>query len=259
MGIEFYPSFEMNTFLQQSDVLILAVPMVEFESVVSALPSSLLHKKLIVDVCSLSVHPKSTLLQTVPKDTDIICSNPMFGPTSTNADSWDSQPYIFEKVRIADERRADAYLKVFERARCQMVQMTSEQQDAHTADAEFVTHLAGRLLGYGKLLPPTPVSSKEYAALCDVTEMTRGDSFDLFYGMFKYNPRAKEHISKLRDNLAKVERQLAQKEAYLVAREELRNSDRQRLISECKQLLREVASHTQADGSVEDSKNKKDK
>lgn len=247
MGADFYPSFEMNAFLKESDVIVLAIPLVEFESVVSSLPSSQLHKKLIIDVCPLSAFPKSILLQTLPTDADIICSNPMFGPTSTNEKSWDGQPYVFEKVRITDQRRADAFLKVFESARCQMVQMTSEQQDAHTADAEFVTHLAGRLLGYGKLLPPTPVSSKEYAALCDVAEMTRGDSFDLFYGMFKFNPRAKEHISKLRDNLAKVERQLAQKEAYLVAREELRNNDRQRLILECKQLLREVASHTHGD------------
>jgi hypothetical protein len=91
------------------------------------------------------------------------------------------------------------------------------------------------------MLPPTPVSSKEYAALCDVTDMTSGDTFDLFYGMYKYNPRAKEHISKLRENLAKVERQLAAKEAYLAAKAELQDSDRQRLIAECRQLLHEVA------------------
>lgn len=251
MGIEYYPNFEMNTFLKESEVIILAVPLVEFESVVSSLPSSLLHKKLIVDVCPLSVHPKTVLLQNVPKDTDIICSNPMFGPSSTNPQSWDGQPFIYEKVRIADERRAEAFLKMFESSRCQMLQMTCEQQDAHTADAEFVTHLAGRLLGYGKLLPPTPVSSKEYAALCDVNEMTKGDSFDLFYGMYKFNPRAKDYISKIRDNLARVERQLAQQEAYLVAREELRNSDRQRLISECMQLLREVASQSQNNNEQE--------
>jgi len=233
----------MNKFLSESDVLVLAIPLVDFESIVSSLPKSLLHNKLIVDVCPLSVFPKTTLLQHVPKDTDIICSNPMFGPSSSNDKSWDGQPYIFEKVRIADDRRADTFLRVFEKARCNMVQMTSEQQDAHTADAEFVTHLTGRLLGYDKMLPPAPVASKEYAALCDVTDMTKGDSLDLFYGMFKFNPRAKDHIAKLRDNLAKVERQLAAKEAYLAARDELQNSDRQRLISECKQLLKEVALH----------------
>jgi prephenate dehydrogenase len=230
----------MNSFLQEIDVLIIAVPMIEFESAVSSLPKDSLANKLVVEVCSLGVAPKKILLSQLPESADIISSNPMFGPSGAD-NSCEGQPMVYDKVRVRDERRADAYLNVFERARCQMVKMTAEQQDAHMADAEFVTHLAGRILGSGKMLPPTPVSSKEYAALCDVTEMTSGDTFDLFYGMYKYNPRAKEHISKLRENLAKVERQLAAKEAYLAAKAELQDSDRQRLIAECRQLLHEVA------------------
>eukprot|EP00979_Chaetoceros_neogracilis_P017906 scaffold10532_cov449-Chaetoceros_neogracile.AAC.23 len=239
-GAEFYPNFEMHSFLQEIDVLIIAVPMIEFESAVSSLPKDSLANKLVVEVCSLGVAPKKILLSQLPESADIISSNPMFGPSGAD-NSCEGQPMVYDKVRVRDERRADAYLNVFERARCQMVKMTAEQQDAHMADAEFVTHLAGRILGSGKMLPPTPVSSKEYAALCDVTDMTSGDTFDLFYGMYKYNPRAKEHISKLRENLAKVERQLAAKEAYLAAKAELQDSDRQRLIAECRQLLHEVA------------------
>jgi hypothetical protein len=117
--------------------------------------------------------------------------------------------------------------------------MTAEQHDASTADAEFVTHLTGRLLDR-QLLPPTPVSSKEYAALCDVADMTSGDSFDFFYGMFKFNDRAKDHLNKMRDNLAKVERQLAAKEAYIEAKTEMKMSDRQRLSAETKSLLQDI-------------------
>ncbi len=233
--------FELESFLKESDVLILAVPIIDLETTVSSLPKDLLHNKLVVEVCPLSVRPKAILLEQLPEGADIISSNAMFGPNTSGAKSWDGQPFIYEKVRVRDERRADAFLDVFERARCQMVAMTAEQQDSHTADAEFVTHLAGRLLGYGKMLPPTPVSSKEYAALCDVTDMTSGDTFDLFYGMYKFNPRAKDHIAKLRENLAKVEKQLAAKEAFLAAKAEFQNMDRQRLIAECRQLLHEVA------------------
>jgi prephenate dehydratase/prephenate dehydrogenase len=237
-GAEFYPTFEMESFLKDIDVLVIAVPMIEFQSAVSSLPKDSLHNKLVVEVCPLGVNPKSILLEHLPESADIISSNPMFGPTTS---SLNGQPMVYDSVRVRNERIAEAYLNVFDRARCQMVKMTAEQQDAHMADAEFVTHLAGRLLGCGKMLPPTPVSSKEYAALCDVTEMTSGDTFDLFYGMYKYNPRAKEHIAKLRENLAKVERQLAGKEAFLAAKAELQNTDRQRLIAECRQLLHEVA------------------
>jgi cation transport regulator ChaB len=63
--------------------------------------------------------------------------------------------------------------------------------------------------------------------------------------MYKYNPRAQEHISALRENLAKVERQLVAKEAFLAAKSEMKDLDRQRLIAECKQLLHEVAKKQQ--------------
>lgn len=243
-GAEFYPIFEMESFLKDIDVLVIAVPMIDFESAVSSLPKDLLADKLVVEVCPLGTVPKHILLEQLPESADIISSHIMFGPSTSGgrtSNSWDGQPMVYEKVRVRNERVANAYLNIFERERCQMVIMTAEQQDAHMADAEFVTHLTGRLLGCGNMLPPTPVASREYAALCDVTDMTSTDTFDLFYGMFKYNPRAKDHISMIRENLAKVERQLAAKEAFLAARAEIQSSDRQRLVAECRQLLHEVA------------------
>lgn len=98
----------------------------------------------------------------------------------------------------------------------------------------------GRLLDRN-ILPPALVKSKEYAALLDVAAMTKSDSFDLFYGLFKYNERANYLLGAIRDNLAKVERQLAAKEAYLAAKAEMQNSDRERLIAECKMMLSDVA------------------
>ena len=124
-----------------------------------------------------------------------------------------------------------------------MVEMAAEDHDSYVADAEFVTHLTGRLLDRN-LLPVTPVCSREYSALCDVADMTANDTFDLFYGMFKYNDRAKELLNKMRDNLASVERKLAAKEAYLAASAEMKNTDRQKLLAECRMLLREVAKST---------------
>ena len=121
-----------------------------------------------------------------------------------------------------------------------MIEMTADQHDSSTADAEFVTHMIGRLLDQ-KMLPPTPVISKEYEALCSVADVTSGDSFDRFFGMFKYNERAKEHLTTMRENLAALERQLAAREAYLSAKAEMKKSERQRLLAETRLLLQELA------------------
>ena len=124
-----------------------------------------------------------------------------------------------------------------------MLEMTSEDHDAYVADAKFVTHLTGRLLDRN-LLPTSPISSREYAALCNVADMTSNDHFDMFYGMFKHNDHAKELLNMMRDNLASVERKLAAKEAYLQAGAEMKNTDRQKLLAECRMLLREMAKST---------------
>jgi prephenate dehydratase/prephenate dehydrogenase len=235
-GVEYFPSFEMSTFLQGLDVVVIAVPMIELEETMESLPLEKLRNKLIVEVCPLNVYPRTVLTRMLPPETDILCANPMVAPGLP----LDGVPVVYEKVRISDTRRADCFLSVFERARCQMVEMAGEDHDAYVADAEFVTHLTGRLLDRN-VLPVSPVSSREYAALCDLAEMTTNDTFDMFYGMFKYNDRAKELLNQMRENLASVERKLAAKEAYLEASAEMKNTDRQKLLAECRMLLKEMA------------------
>lgn len=243
-GVDYYPMYEMSSFLNDLDVVVITVPMIDLEETIESLPTEKLRNKLIVEACPLNVYPRTVLTRALPPDADILCTNPMFGPATTDNKPTDlpldGLPFVFEKVRVSDTARADCFLSIFERARCQMVEMSAEDHDAYVADAEFVTHLTGRLLDKN-LLSVTPVSSREYAALCDVAEMTANDTFDLFYGMFKYNDRAKELLNRMRDNLASVERKLAAKEAYLAASSEMKNTDRQKLLAECRMLLREVA------------------
>ena len=248
IGVEYFSDFELSKFLSDLDVVVLAVPLTQFRETVDSLPAVDLKGKLVVETCVLKSHPKQVLLEAYGNhpEIDILSTHPMVSSVLTEenpyaSSEWDGRPLVYEKVRIADGRRCEKFLRIFQEARCQMVEMSAEQHDVSIADAEFVTHLTGRLFMDKQLLPPTPVISKEYAALCDVADMTSGDSFDLFFGMFKYNENARDHLTKLRDNLASLERQLAAKEAYLAATVELRNNERQRLLAETRQLLQEVA------------------
>jgi arogenate dehydrogenase (NADP+) len=254
LGVDHYARFDMANFLKDLDVVVLAVPMVDFEDVVLSLPADRLRGKLVVEVCPLSAHPKAVLLKNLGPEVDILSTHPMLGASVVDDPyspaTWDGRPMVYEKARIADVRRCESFLNIFGEARCQMVEMTAEQHDASTADAEFVTHLTGRLLDY-QLLPATPVTTKEYASLCDVADMTSGESFDLFFGMFKFNDRAKEHLNQMRENLAKVERQLAAKEAYMAASVEMKSHDRQRLIAETKSLLQEIVDSGGLEGMKE--------
>lgn len=43
-------------------------------------------------------------------------------------------------------------------------------------------------------------------------ETTCADSFELFYGLFRYNPHSHSQLRKLRDSFAEVERQVCMRE-----------------------------------------------
>jgi prephenate dehydrogenase len=147
-NVEYFSAFDMIDFLQGLDVVVISVPMVELEETIESLPLDKLRNKLIVDICPLNAYPRTLLTRMLPQETDILCTNPMFGPGLP----LDGVPFVYEKVRISDSRRANCFLSTFERARCQMIEMACEDHDDYVADAEFVTHLTGRLLNRN-LLP----------------------------------------------------------------------------------------------------------
>ncbi len=61
------------------------------------------------------VFPKQLLLQKLPKELDILCTHPMFGPNSGSG-SWSGLNLQFEKVRVGEQpvrhARVDKFLKV---------------------------------------------------------------------------------------------------------------------------------------------------
>lgn len=260
LGIEYFPNFKSAKFLAGLDVVIIAVPLIDFEDTVQSLPIDGLKGKLIVETCALNGYPKKVMLAAFGNepDIDIVSSHPMFGPvhvttveggqpiansqhlSDEDRAAWDGRTVVYEKVRVANRARCEQFLRVFEDARCPLVEMSAEQHDANVADADFVTLLTGRLLLDKQLLPPTPVASKECAALQQVVETAHDQDFNSFFGIFKFLNGSSQHLNKLRENLAMLDRQLAAKEAYLEARMEMKSAVRQRLVAETKTLLSEV-------------------
>jgi len=246
LGVDYYPSFEIENFVHGLDIVVVSVPLIHLEDTLQQLPVESLKGKLLVDTSALSSVPKALMLKFFAPNSgvDLMTSHPMllFGSPHekayTASSTWDGRPMVYEKVRITNMARCEQYLNIFSGARCHMVEMTAEEHDASVADADFVTQLAGRMLSG---IPPTPVSFGEYAALCDVVDLASGESFDNFYGMFKFNKRAQSHLDTVKDNISRIERKIAAKEAYLEASAEMKSNDRKRLLAETKSLLREIA------------------
>ena len=199
------------------------------------------------------------------------------GVSSKN--TWEGRQMIYERARVADIPRCDKYLKIFENARCEIIEGNSGGSGISTTsstdigsttgssgidetigDAEFVTHMIGRLLDDRELLTPTPIMSNEYKELTKISQLASSGSFNRFYAMYKYSKddRAKQRIKRLRENLAALECDLAAREAYLSAKSEMMQGDRQKLLAETRSLLQELAKNSVPSAATTTNSNAKD-
>ena len=122
-----------------------------------------------------------------------------------------------------------------------MIEMDAQLHDEYSAKMQFVTHLVGRVLKEQKLTK-TPIDTCGFKHITKLTQIVGNDPFDLFYYLFKHTDNASQQIANLREAVNRVERQLAAKEAYLAARDEMRESERQRMLGDLRLLLQENGS-----------------
>lgn len=151
MGARYYAS--VDDFCEaHPDVVVLATSILSLQDILGKLPVQRLRRStLFVDVLSVKVFPKNLLLESLPKEVDILCTHPMFGPDSGKG-SWDGLNFMYERVRIGAseerKRRVETFIDFFREQGCRMVEMTCEEHDRAAASTQFITHSVGRCVDF---------------------------------------------------------------------------------------------------------------
>ena len=210
-----------------------------------------LHGPLVVDVLSVKEHARSVMLDLLPPECDILCTHPMFGPDS-GKDGWHNLNFVYEKTRIDNvvldpeataarnpyghqtDRfvdntgtvhslhedseahvegmdRMERFLSIWEEEGCKMVPLSCSAHDAYAANSQFITHLVGRVLG-NQGLSATPIDTSGFESVLKLVDSTTADSFDLFYGLYKYNQNSADTIKQLQTAMEDVVIKLQVKE-----------------------------------------------
>jgi arogenate dehydrogenase (NADP+), plant len=199
------------------DIVILCTSIMSLSSVLARFPVGRLAGRLVVDVLSVKLYPKGILLEVLPETADLLCTHPMFGPESAKV-SWADLPFVYDVVRLsagataaASKQRCDAFLNVWRLERCAMVSMSCQAHDEYAASTQFITHTTGRMLAELDV-KSTPINTRGYESLLGVVENTTKDSFDLYYGLYRYNPSARAVLDKLESALASLRAKLDDQE-----------------------------------------------
>lgn len=244
------------------DVIIFGVSILSFENTIKQFVPALEdyirrngRGPLLVDVLSVKEHPRSVMLQHLPEKCDILCTHPMFGPDS-GKDGWHGLNFVYEKTRVdkvvfdpdtstlSEEKfvdssgtihsihendeahveamdRIERFLSIWEEEGCRMVPMSCKAHDAYAANSQFITHLMGRILG-NQGLSVTPIDTKGFESVLQLVDSTTADSFDLFYGLYKYNQNSMRTIQGLQNAMEDVVANLKRLEQEDLENEELK-------------------------------------
>ena len=198
------------------------------------------------DLVTTIEHPRRVMLEQLPAECDILCTHPMFGPDS-GKNGWQNLNFVYERTRIdqmvldpktARERsgeslvdvaggfhsihenseshvegvdRVERFLSIWEEEGCRMVPMSCAEHDSFAANSQFITHLMGRILG-NQGLSQTPIDTMGFQSVLRLVDSTTADSFDLFYGLYKYNQNSMTTILNLQTAMADVVHKLKEKE-----------------------------------------------
>jgi prephenate dehydrogenase len=142
---------------------------------------------------------------------------------SKNGTFWDAggrRHSIHEdsEAHIESIDRVERFLSIWEEEGCRMVPMSCKAHDEYAANSQFITHLMGRILG-AQGLSMTPIDTKGFESVLQLVDSTTADSFELFYGLYKYNTNSMATIEQLKaamdnvvDNLKKLEAEDREKE-----------------------------------------------
>lgn len=179
----------------KNDIIFIAVPIRDFESIINEIKNDISGRKTVVDVCSVKVFPKDVMLKNLPAEIDIIATHPLFGPDSLK-DS--GSVMTMESVRDNYERY-NFWKNYFNSQNITIEEITAEEHDMMAARSQGLTHLIGRVIDdFGT--NQTRIDTEGYKALHKLVNQTCNDSWELFEDIQNYNPFTKKMVSELNES-----------------------------------------------------------
>ena len=169
--------------------VILCVPISAMPATLQRIAPMLSPGSVVIDVCSVKIHPVRWMREYLPPDVFILGTHPMFGPDSA-ADSLKGRKLVLCRERIP-ERRYQRIRRYLIAKQLEVIETTPEDHDRQIAVSLSLTHFIGRSLsafGAGDL----KIDTEGYRRLVYTLGVVEHDSWQLFEDMHRYNPFARQ-------------------------------------------------------------------
>jgi prephenate dehydrogenase len=171
-----------------SDIIIPAVPISQFEKVIIEIKNLIKPGTMIVDVCSVKEHPVEVMKIHLSEEIHILGTHPMFGPDSA-ADTLFGSKIVLTPVRIPDDKYQSikTYLN---KHGIRIIETTPADHDEQISSSLLLAHLLGRtLIDFGA--KDLIIDTKGYRRMMKILETVENDTWQLFDDMNKFNKYSK--------------------------------------------------------------------
>lgn len=145
---------------------------------------------LVVDVCSVKVHPLQVLVAVLPETCQLIGTHPMFGPASIARNGGIAGlPCALCPVRCNDTTLTTLRSLLADTLSLNVIDTTPEQHDKEMAYVQGLSHYIGRVMDEMQI-PESALQTAAYEDLLDMKRIQGRDSWALFESIMHENPYA---------------------------------------------------------------------
>jgi prephenate dehydrogenase len=191
--------------LARFDTVIFAVPISSLDSVVAAAAECISDNQLVMDVCSVKVHPANVLRKYLP-NAKLVATHPMFGPDSASRGLSGLQVAICP-LNATDEVTTEV-CSLWEGLGLDVIVTTPEAHDKDSVLSQAFTYSIAHII-LGMELNDIKLTTRSFNAITEVAYLSGKDSQQLFHDMLYYNPyfsdMKKELIGSIDSTLEKLD------------------------------------------------------
>jgi prephenate dehydrogenase len=156
---------------------------------------------LVMDTCSVKVHPMSLMERILPPSVSFLGTHPMFGPDS-GRQGVAGLPMILCPSRTP-AGALEEWRSVFASFGLSVTVMDAKTHDREAAFTQGVAHYIGRVLkDLG--VRESPIATVGFRKLLEIVEQTCNDPWQLFLDLQRLNPYTRDMRLKLKESLDSV-------------------------------------------------------
>lgn len=181
-----------------ADIVIPCVPIKAFKGVISDIAGFVQPGSLVLDVCSVKIHPRAIMLDTLPDTVSCIGMHPMFGPGTYQKRLESAPENPLEGLTVVIDRiqcSEDLYTMVINFLKKQSlhaVEMSADEHDRLAARFQFICLTTAFILK--KLnLERSSIDTESAALMLDYLEMISVDK-QLVKDLYQYNPYCAQEL-----------------------------------------------------------------